>query len=90
MNSESSEKTAKKRGKPFSKGASGNPKGRKPLPADIKAARVLATEEMLRTVIDVRRMTAGQVRKLDLEKVPLGKKAIISAYAKNDYRGIKF
>lgn len=88
MSGEKREKNEKRgKGKPFVKGNKGG--GRKPLPKDILAARSMATEEMLRTVIDVRRMTTGEVKKLDLDKVPLGKRAIISAYAKNDYKGIK-
>lgn len=73
----------------FKKGKSGNPSGRKPLPEDIRAARSMATEEMLRTVIEVRSMTVSEVKKLDLEALPLGKRAIISAYTKNDYKGIR-
>lgn len=88
MSGEKREKNASRgKGKPFEPGNKGG--GRKPLPKDILAARAMATEEMLRTVIEVRRMTTGDVKKLDLDKVPLGKRAIISAYAKNDYKGIK-
>ena len=78
-----------KTGHRFQKGETGNPKGRKPLPKDIRAARSMATEEMLRTVIEVRGMTVGDVKAIDLETLPLGKRAIISAYTKNDYKGIK-
>ena len=78
-----------KTGHRFQKGETGNPKGRKPLPKDIRAARSMATEEMLRAVIEVRRMTVSEVKTIDLETLPLGKRAIISAYTKNDYKGIK-
>lgn len=88
MVGEKREKNAPRgKGRPFVNGNKGG--GRKPLPKDILAARAMAAEEMVRTVIEVRRMTAGDVKKLDLDKVPLGKRAIISAYAKNDYKGIK-
>lgn len=62
--------------------------GRKALPDDIKAARNLSYEEMCRTVIDVRNLTPAQVRSMNLEEEPLGKRAIINAYVKMDYRGI--
>lgn len=88
MAGEKREKNASRgKGRPFAKGNKGG--GRKPLPEDIRAARAMATEEMLRTVIEVRLLTIGEVKKLDLDKVSLGKRAIISAYVKNDYKGIK-
>ena len=74
-------------GKNFAKGNKIG--GRKALPADIKAARNLSYEDMCRTVIEVRNMTPETVKKEDMEKVPLGERAIINAYAKLDYRGIK-
>ena len=73
----------------FKKGQSGNPNGRKPLSPDIRAARNLSYEEMCRTVIQVRSMTQSEAKKLDIEKEPLGKRAILNAYLKLDYRGIK-
>ena len=63
--------------------------GRKKLPEDIRAARNLSYEQMCRTVIEVRSLTPGDAKKLDLEKEPLGKRAILNAYVKLDYRGIK-
>ena len=74
-------------GKNFAKGNKIG--GRKALPADIKAARNLSYEDMCRTVIEVREMTPETVKKENMEKVPLGKRAIMNAYAKLDYRGIK-
>lgn len=71
----------------FKKGNPGG--GRKPLPADILLARSMATEEMLRTVIEVRQMTPIEIKACDMEKISLGKRAIINAYAKLEYRGIK-
>lgn len=63
--------------------------GRKSLPEDIKAARNQSYEDMCRTVIEVRLMTPGEIKKIDLEKMPLGQRAIMNAYVKLDYRGIK-
>ena len=73
----------------FQKGKSGNPKGRKPLPKDIRAARNLSYEDMCRTVIDVRSMTSMEAKEEDQKQMPLGRRAIMNAYAKLDYRGIK-
>ena len=63
--------------------------GRKPLPDDIKEARTLSYNEMCRTVIEVRGLTPEKVKKLDIEKETLGKRAIMNAFVKLDYRGIK-
>ena len=73
----------------FKPGQSGNPGGRKKLPEDIKAARAMATEDMLRTVIEVRSMSPVDLKKIDMNIVPFGKRAIMNAYVKMDYRGIK-
>lgn len=73
----------------FKPGQSGNPSGRKPLPDDIKAARNLSYEEMCRTVIMVRDMTLAEIRQLNKQDLPLGKRAIINAYQKFNYKGIK-
>jgi hypothetical protein len=71
-------------GRDFKKGEG----GRKPLPADVKAARSLSYEEMCRTVMDVINMTRKDVKKADNDDLPLGKRAIMNAYAKLDYRAI--
>ena|SRR3990167_4232937 len=63
--------------------------GRKPLPADVRAARNMAYSEMCQTVIRIRSMTAVDVAKLDRKKLTLGELAILNAYVKQDYRGIK-
>jgi hypothetical protein len=71
-------------GRDFKKGEG----GRKPLPADIKAARNLSYEDMCRTVIKVRKMTRKDVKAEDNDELELGKRAIMNAYAKLDYRAI--
>jgi hypothetical protein len=71
----------------FKKGNPGG--GRKPLPMDILEARNLSYEDMCRTVIEVRNLSPTDIKKIDMEKVSLGKRAIMNAYAKLDYRGIK-
>ena len=65
-----------------------NPGGRKKLPDDIKAARHMAYEDMLRTVIDVRLMTVKDAKKINPESLPLGKRAILSAYIKVNHKAI--
>ena len=77
------------KGKPFQKGQSGNPHGRAPLPDEVKAARKMAYADLMMTIVDVRSMTQNDLGKLDMSTVPLGKRAIISAYAKSDFRGIR-
>jgi len=72
-------------GRNFKKGEG----GRKPDPPDIKAAKNMSYEEMCRTVIDVRNMTPAEIKKINLEIIPLGKRAIMNAYVKLDYRGIE-
>jgi hypothetical protein len=72
-------------GRNFKKGEG----GRKPLPEDIKIARSLSYEDMCRTVIEVRSLTPENIKALDMDKEPLGKRAILNAYVKLDYRGIK-
>ena len=73
-------------GRPFQKGNKSG--GRKPLPADVKAARHMAYEDMLRTVIDVRLMTVKDAKKINPESLPLGKRAILSAYIKVNHKAI--
>jgi len=72
-------------GRNFKKGEG----GRKPLPEDIKMARNLSYEEMCKTVIEVRKLTPEKVKDENMDKMPLGKRAILNAYAKLDYKGIK-
>ena len=72
-------------GRDFKKGEG----GRKPLPEDIKAARNMSYEDMCRTVIEVRNLTTEKLKEEEIDKIPLGKRAIINAYAKLEYKGIK-
>jgi len=72
-------------GRNFKKGEG----GRKPLPEDIKMARNLSYEEMCKTVIEVRNLSPEEVREENMDKMPLGKRAILNAYVKLDYMGIK-
>ena len=80
-------KSGRKDNGQFSEGNAGG--GRKPLPEDIKAARNLSYEEMCRSVIEVRNMTVDEAKTEDLDKLPLGKRAIFNAFVKLDYKGIK-
>lgn len=63
--------------------------GRRKLSSDIRAARSVSYEQMCRTVINTRNMTPAELKQIDLENISLGKRAIINAYAKMDYRAIK-
>lgn len=63
--------------------------GRPKLPEDIRAARTLSYNNMCRTVMEVMNMTVEDLKKVEMEKIPLGKRAIITAYATLDYKGIK-
>ena len=68
----------------------GNKSGGRPqLSEDIKASKKMSFEDMCRTVIEVRAMTAEDIEQMDVRKIPLGKRAIMNAFAKLDYRGIK-
>lgn len=73
----------------FKKGQIANPKGRKPLPADVRASRNMSHEELCRTVIEVRNMTYREALTIDKDLISLAKRAILNAYVKLDYRGIK-
>lgn len=73
----------------FQKGHKPVSPGRPKLPADIREARNVSYEEMCRTVIEVRNMTPAELKQVDLENIPFGKRAIINAYAKFDYHGIQ-
>lgn len=48
----SSGQTAKPRGRPFQKGQSGNPSGRKPIPQDVKDMLKAATKDAAKLLID--------------------------------------
>lgn len=82
-------KKGKPRGRGFQKGVATNPKGRPPLPPDLRAARAMETEKMLRAVIKVRNSTADDIKKIDLNQCILGEVAIMRAYLSNDPKQIK-
>ena len=48
----SSGQTAKPRGRPFQKGQSGNPSGRKPIPQDVRDMLKAATKDAAKLLID--------------------------------------
>lgn len=74
----------------FEKGKSGNPSGRPKLPEDIKAARVMAYEDMIRAVIGIRAMKPDEVKTVVEEGTcNMGERAIIKAYVENDTRAIQ-
>jgi len=73
----------------FKKGHKPASPGRPKLPADIRAAKTLSYEEMCRTVIEIRSFTPKKIKGLNMEEMPLGKRAIINAYIKLDYNGIR-
>jgi len=77
----------KPRGKPFEKGNAGG--GRPALPDDIRAARAMSYEEHLRTIMEVRRMTPAELKKMNMETMSFGKRGVITDYAKNNTAGIK-
>lgn len=72
-------------GRDFKPGEGGRPR----LPEDIKKARQMSLENFLRCVCEVELMTPNEVKGINLDELPLGKRAIINAYAKLDYRAIK-
>jgi len=72
----------------FKKGQSGNPHGRPKLPDDIREARKMAYVELCRTIVEVWRMTPMELKKINMDELPLGKRAIIRAYVDMNYKGI--
>ncbi len=73
----------------FKEGESGNPGGRPKLPDDIKEARQMSLEEFLRYIISVMKLTPSEVKEINMDDMPLGKRAILNAFAKNDYKAMK-
>jgi len=68
----------------------GNRCGGKPsITKDIREAINLSREEFYMTVIEVRRLSYEDLKKENMEKMPLGRRQIISAYAKIDHQAVK-
>jgi len=63
--------------------------GRKKLPADIMQARNMAYAEFCKTLVEIRALTAKQIKALDLDDISIGKRAMINAYASFNFQGIK-
>ena len=63
--------------------------GRKPLPDDLKEAKRMDYEKLLRTIISVRGLTKAEATLLDPAELTLGEQAILKAYQKLDYNNIK-
>jgi hypothetical protein len=80
---------APKGGNSGSYGVGGRKPGRPKLPDDVRAARKLSYEEHIRHTIEAMRLTLSDVAKLDMSKIPLGKRAIIHAYQNLDFAGIR-
>ena len=63
--------------------------GRKPLSADVKAARNMSYEQAIQTIIKIRSLTKADVKDLDPSTITLAEAAIFKAYQTCDYRAIK-
>lgn len=63
--------------------------GKKPLPDDLKHARNMAYEQMIRETIAIRNMTPSQLAECE-KKGLAGIAAIAKAYQRRDYQGIKY
>lgn len=55
------EKKPRGKGRPFQKGVSGNPKGRPPLPPELKLIKELTVDELKRTIAKYFRLPKDQV-----------------------------
>jgi len=74
----------------FQKGQVGNPKGRKPLPEDVKIARGISTERLIDEVIRFREMKVVDGDKIDKNELDYGERMILEAYQKRDYQAVKY
>jgi len=74
---------------PFEKGKSGNPAGRKKLPPEVREARQTSFNEMCLNVNEIRNMTVEEAKEIDQKKITLGKRAVLNAYVKFDYKAIQ-
>lgn len=63
--------------------------GRAPVKKDIREAINLSREEFYLTVIEVRNTKFEDLKKESMEKMTLGKRQIVSAYAKLDHQAVK-
>lgn len=63
--------------------------GRKKLPDDVRESRNMAYEDLLKAIIEVRNLSIEEIKDLDLDKEPLGKRAILKAYVDNNFNLIK-
>jgi len=71
----------------FKKGVGGG--GRPALPDEIKEARRLALEDMLRAVAWARALTTAEAKALDPEALTLGERVILKGYIGSDVNVIK-
>lgn len=72
----------------FKPGQSGNPGGRPHLSPDALEAIKMSKQDMIFAVVEIQRMTLAEAKQIDLDSLPLGKRAILNAYLKFDYVGI--
>lgn len=83
---------AAKRG-PDGKFLPGNKSGGRPeLPEDIREMRAMEFVKFIKDVIEVRKITVKQMkdkRRINVDNMPLGKRAIVNAYASNNHKAIK-
>lgn len=63
--------------------------GRKPLSKETIEARHLSYEQMVLAVIEVRNFTLNDIKNINPDDIPMGKRAIIKAYTELDYKAIK-
>lgn len=76
-------------GKNFKPGIVTNPKGRPKIPQEIKEIRKMVMDDICRGAAMAREMTPEQLKNIDMDKVPMGLRYIISAYKNRDARAIK-
>ena len=77
-------------GRNFEKGHVPASPGRPRLAPDILESRKLSFEEMLRTVIKIRALTADEIKAIDMKTITLGEAVILRAYKTADARLIQY